>query len=369
VQLHQDVAVIANEAESVAQAFRAVLDRLCGFTGWPIAHVFLQCEDDPAQFGEAAIWSVREGVDGSALIEALRGRRASAGTSLAGQVIASGRACWGNAVDKRGPYEDRTEACPRPWRHVLAFPVLIGDEVAAVVEFFAINVESPDENLMDAMRLVERRRLQQELIGAVWEQQREFGQEIHDTLGQELTGIAMVAESIARKLASRDAPGAQTVQELARMIQQAKQGTRRLAKGLLPVEVDAEGLSAALEELAETTRLRCRIDVRVRCDRSLHLDDNHVATHLFRIAQEAVTNAVKHAEATQIGIDLSGPPGALVLTVDDDGSGIMPSPRKQSRGVGLRIMGYRAQLIGAQLDIQPGPQGGTRVACRLERKN
>lgn len=377
VRLHQDVAVIANEAESIPQAFQAVMDRICRFTGWPVAHVYLQCEDDAAQYGEASIWSVREGVDSSDLQQALRGRRVTAESGLVGQVIAGGRACWGNRTGRDAGAREGDIPCPRPWRRVLAFPVLVGDEVVAVVEFFALDPGAADETLVETLmhvgtqlgRSVERRRLQQELVDAVWEQQREFGQEIHDTLGQELTGIAMVAESVARKLAARDVPGAQTVQELARMIQQAKQGTRRLAKGLLPVEVDALGLRAALEDLAETTRQRCQIDVRVRCDRSLHLEDNLVATHLFRIAQEAVTNAVRHAGAARIGIDLSAPEGGLLLAVEDDGSGIEPATRRQSRGVGLRIMGYRAQVIGAQLDIQPGPQGGTVVTCRLDRRS
>jgi signal transduction histidine kinase len=256
--------------------------------------------------------------------------------------------------------------------------VLVGEEVVAVVEFFAPASDAPDQTLLDAMmhvgtqlgRVVERRRLQQELVDAVWEQQRAFGQEIHDTLGQELTGIGMLAGSIARKLTSQKVCGAETVHELAQMIQHAKQGTRRLAKGLLPVEVDAHGLSAALEELAEATRLRCRIEVVVNCDPTLHLEDNLVATHLFRIAQEAVTNAVKHAQANRLVLKLAEDHcGSPTLTIADDGSGISPVCRKQSRGVGLRIMGYRAQVIGAELEITPGADGGTAVICRLGRRN
>jgi signal transduction histidine kinase len=272
---------------------------------------------------------------------------------------------------------DASSSAP-PCQGSFAFPVLVGDEVVAVVEFFASIADAPDQTLLDAMmhigtqlgRVVERRRLQQELVDAVWEQQRAFGQEIHDTLGQELTGIGMLAGSIARKLTLQKVPGAETVHELAHMIQHAKQGTRRLAKGLLPVEVDAHGLSAALEELAETTRLRCRIEVVVHCDPSLHLEDNLVATHLFRIAQEAVTNAVKHAHAGRLTLTLSEDKGgALTLTVADDGAGILPACRRQPRGVGLRIMGYRAQVIGAELDIRPAAAGGTAVICRLRRRN
>ena len=378
IQLHQDVAVIANEAESVPQAFQAALDRIRLFTGWPAAHVYLQWEDDPAVFVDGAIWSAGEGVDRSRLMATACPQRMTVDSGLVGRVIATARACWSNDGERRAGSTVLNGSPASIQEGSFAFPVLVGDEVVAVVEFFAPESDAPDPTLVEAMmhvgtqlgRVVERRRLQQELVDAVWEQQREFGQEIHDTLGQELTGIGMLAGSIARKLTSQNIAGADTVHELAQMIQHAKQGTRRLAKGLLPVEVDAQGLAAALEELAEATRQRCRIDVEVQCDRSLHLEDNHVATHLFRIAQEAVTNAVKHASATCLGLDLSHhPDGILALTVADNGAGIAPANGKQPRGVGLRIMRYRAQVIGAELDIRRGAAGGTTVTCRLRRRH
>jgi signal transduction histidine kinase len=293
-----------------------------------------------------------------------------------GRVIASGEACRNVDLEDAacGPRESALAAAGVG--SVCAFPVLVGDEVVAVAEFFASGGPEPDAMLVDALRhvgtqlgrVVERRRLQQEVVDAVWDQQRAFGQDLHDTVGQELTGICMLADSLARKLAKRDDPDAGAVRELAQMIQTAKQNTRRLAKGLLPVEIDAEGLKAALEELAENTRERCGIDVVVECDQQLQLEDNRIATHLFRIAQEAVTNAVRHASAGHLALRFTAnDDDGVELSITDDGRG-MPRPgRKRPRGVGLQIMRYRAQLIDAELIITPRKPSGTKVICRLSR--
>jgi two-component system sensor kinase FixL len=223
---------------------------------------------------------------------------------------------------------------------------------------------------MQLGRVIERCRLQNELVDAVWDQQRDFGQELHDTVGQELTGIGMLADSLARKLAARGADEMNAMRELASMLQHAKQGVRRLAKGLLPVEVDADGLKAALEELAETTEERCSITVDVWCDERLQLADNKVATHLFRIAQEAVTNAVRHAEAHHLALRFArNDDGDVELSVSDDGLGMPIGGRRPGQGVGLQIMKYRAQVIDADFEIHPGLGGGTVVACRLRRSN
>lgn len=261
-------------------------------------------------------------------------------------------------------------------QNVHAFPVFVGDDVAAVIEFFAPTADEPDEGLLNVMthvgmqlgRVIERRRMQNELVDAVWDQQRVFGQELHDTVGQELTGIGMLADCLARKFAARGADDTEAVRELADMLQHAKQGVRRLAKGLLPVEVDADGLKAALEELAETTEERCGITVDVWCDERLQLTDNKVATHLFRIAQEAVTNAVRHAEAHHLALRFAhNADGDIELSVSDDGLGMPIGSRRPGQGVGLQIMNYRAQVIDADFEIHLGLGGGTVVACRLRR--
>jgi signal transduction histidine kinase len=144
---------------------------------------------------------------------------------------------------------------------------------------------------------------------------------------------------------------------------------RNLSKGLLPVDVDAEGLTTALAGLAETTTHVSGIDCRFDCDRPVRVDDNETATHLYRIAQEAVTNALKHAAPRQMKISLAGDDAQIILSVRDDGTGIS-STAWQAAGMGLKTMRYRASLIGATLSVAPDKEGGTLVTCRLvENRN
>jgi len=149
------------------------------------------------------------------------------------------------------------------------------------------------------------------------------------------------------------------------MIQQAKTGVRRLAKGLFPVEVDAEGLRAALADLARSTQERCNIECEFLCNKSQALTDNNVATHLFRIAQEAVNNAVKHSQSEKISLELVLSEEAVSLSISDDGQGFDAERFEKYSGMGLSIMRYRANLIGALFDIETQPFTGTRVSCYL----
>jgi signal transduction histidine kinase len=254
--------------------------------------------------------------------------------------------------------------------------VLIGNEVAAVVEFFSAKAAPPDDMFLEIMRhvgtplgrVIERARLQRQLVDAVWDQHRRFGQELHDTLGQALTGIGMFADSLAKRLASRNEPESGQLSELVTMIQQAKSEVRQLAKGLYPVDVDAQGLLAALEELAVATTHRAQVRCTFKGDRDIHLRDNEVATHLFRIAQEAVHNSIKHGRPRRISIALTKPRGRVTLAVRDDGAGLANGAAKPSSGLGMRIMKYRANSIGAELSFGTTASGGTLIRCTLKRE-
>jgi signal transduction histidine kinase len=254
--------------------------------------------------------------------------------------------------------------------------VLIGPEVVAVVELFSSHDAPPDDRFLEIMRhvgtqlgrVIERDRLQRQLVDAVWDQHRRLGQELHDTLGQALTGIGMVADSLAKRLAAREQPEAERQAELVEMIQQAKTDVRQLAKGLYPVDVDAQGLVSALEELSLGVRERSHIECHFRGDHTLSIGDNEVATHLFRIAQEAVHNAVKHARPRRIDIALTRPRGRVTLAVRDDGAGFSRNDAPPTGGLGMRIMHYRAQAIGAELSIESHVAGGTVVRCTLKRE-
>jgi signal transduction histidine kinase len=148
-------------------------------------------------------------------------------------------------------------------------------------------------------------------------------------------------------------------------LEQALSHVRALSKGLVPVELDAEGLMAALEELAKRTSELQHVTCTFRCDKPVCILDNQTATHLYRLSQESVANALKHARARNIVISLSDDRRLITLKIKDDGIGIGP---RRSSGMGLQIMRYRAELIRAKLTIQLVKPHGTEIVCTLPRQ-
>lgn len=371
VKLLQDVAVIANEAETLGQALQAALNRICEHTQWELGHAYLADPYESHTFVDSGIWSQSADDAFGTLKEQCSTARYRAGEGLIGTVLLTRKPHW---IENPDVGQGLPQHPDRGLKFALAFPVLLGEQIVAVMEFFTHKAIVPEESLLQLMgnvgtqlsRVVERRRLQEELIDAVWEQQRYFGQELHDTLGQELTGIGMMVNSLARKCESDKSPAATALREIAAMIQEAKTGVRRLAKGLFPVEVDAEGLRAALSDLARSTRERCNVGCEFAYSGKGGLTDNSAATHVFRIAQEAVNNAVKHSRADRIDITLESDDTAVELLISDNGRGIDLQGNDQFTGMGLRIMRYRANLIGAAFQIERSPSGGTLVSCRVE---
>ena len=374
VRLLQDVASIANESETVTQAFQSTLDRICQYMHWPVGHAYFVDPENSDVFIDSQIWSHSENAELGKLKNISTQSTFRPGEGMVGTVVSTKAAQWFENPEEDSVFTRARELTDSQLDFGLAFPVLLRDQVVAVLEFFASEVSEPDKDLLDVMsnvgtqlsRVVERRRLQEELIDAVWEQQRYFGQELHDTLGQELTGIGMMIASLAHKVKQDKLEHADTVLEIGEMIQQAKTGVRRLAKGLFPVEVDAEGLRAALADLSRSTTERCSIQCDFLCDKLLTLTDNNVATHLFRIAQEAVNNAVKHSQAETITVELLPSVEGVTLSIIDDGQGIDSSHIDQNSGMGLSIMKYRSNLIGASFQIASDPETGTCVSCHLK---
>jgi PAS domain S-box-containing protein len=212
--------------------------------------------------------------------------------------------------------------------------------------------------------ITERRALQKEASAVSTREQQRIGQQLHDELGQQLLGVALMAENLRKALSAKGLPEANGAEELVRAAREAQNCVRAVIRGLRPVEVDANGLMAALAELAAGTEqlshVRCSFD----CQGAILVEESHTATQLFHIVHEAVRNAVTHANAGQIVIGLEEEDGQLRLRVCDDGVGIAPAPGK-SAGMGLRLMRYRAALIGADLTIMPAQGGGTEVLCVL----
>jgi PAS domain S-box-containing protein len=207
--------------------------------------------------------------------------------------------------------------------------------------------------------------LEREILTVSEQEQRRFGQDLHDDLCQQLAGIEFLSQRLAGKLASQGSRNTEQAKEIAGMVQQAMEQTRDLARGLSPVRLEAEGLAAALGELAVRTRRVFRIDCRFACEIPVLVPDPSVAFHLYRIAQEGVRNALRHAQAHRIEIELRADGNGVALAVKDDGVGIAAAPCN-SEGMGLQIMRYRAEAIGGVLTVQPGREGGTELLCVVQ---
>jgi two-component system sensor kinase FixL len=197
---------------------------------------------------------------------------------------------------------------------------------------------------------------------------RRLGQELHDQIGQELTGLGFLAESLYRRLLARESAEAGAAEELVNGIQQSLDRVRALSRDLIPVEVSPQELTSALAELAADVERRCGIICRFQGPGPVAVQDDRSATHLLHIAREAVINAVKHAKARHLAISLHVDRGRAILKVRDDGQGFSGDAR-WSGGVGLSLMRHRAEVMGARLEIRPVEGGGTLVVCCLTRED
>lgn len=209
----------------------------------------------------------------------------------------------------------------------------------------------------------ERKSLQQKISEVSAAEQERIGREIHDGIGQQLTALAMLATSLGCRLEQEQHfAEARAANELLRHLQQTLKDARSLASGLSPIRIGPDGLPDALSLLVERTQGSSGVHCRFDWPGSTGPLEEPVSVNLYRIAQEAIHNAVKHAQASHIEVGLHGAPNAVVLSVRDDGVGIAPESGKH-HGLGMDIMQHRARVIGADLTISPCPEGGTAVEC------
>jgi signal transduction histidine kinase len=212
--------------------------------------------------------------------------------------------------------------------------------------------------------VAERQRLDREIAQVADRERHRLGQELHDSLGQHLTGTALAAQVLKEKLALRSASETVEAEKLVRYVEQGIDLTRNLARGFFSPELDADGLTVALQGLAENTTERFGIDCVFEGEESLRIHDSAVATQLYRIAQEAVANSIKHAAAQRITIRLAMSSSELSLAISDDGNGF-PDKLPRSEGLGLQLMRHGASLAGASFEVRRNGQRGTIVMCKL----
>lgn len=217
----------------------------------------------------------------------------------------------------------------------------------------------------------ERKTLQREIVAIAEDERRRIGQDLHDSVQQELAAVRLTAQALLNKwdhvTDGISAEVASDCRQLARSIlgglARAQQELRVISRGLVPFQLESNGLIDALRELALRTDGLDGVNCAFKCEHRIDIADSSLATHLYRIAQEAVTNSLRHAKPQHILIELDVVDGNLILQVADDGSGY--SSATNNGGMGMKTMRYRSSLIGASLAVTPVERGGTLVTCNV----
>jgi len=211
------------------------------------------------------------------------------------------------------------------------------------------------------MDISEQQRLQREIMEVPVREQRRIGQELHDGIGQQLTGLGMLATSLLNK-ASKPEHG--LAAQLADGLKEALSQVRALSHGLVPIEIDAAGFVIALRNLTEEIQRQSHIPVEFKVLNEIKFANDDMVVHLYRIAQEALNNAIKHANCRHLYVSIDIEDEYGLLEVYDDGRGLADDIKNQ-QGLGLNIMKYRSSLFNGQVKVYPVETGGTRVCCRF----
>jgi PAS domain S-box-containing protein len=249
----------------------------------------------------------------------------------------------------------KTSANPGEMRHWLVsyYPVRLEGKIAGIG--------------LIVIEITERKRLEQEVLEISGREQRRIGQDLHDDVCQWLAGIQLLSSALAKDLAEASPSNAARAVKIAENMGHVLSRARMLARGLTPTVIDAEGLGGALHELAASTEeifhIRCFYDDGA----ALEVRGKTAALHLYRIAQEAISNAVRHGMASEVRISLEPNEDRLLMLIRDNGKSIK-LPLAQTSGMGLPTMRYRAGMIGATLEIRPVANGGTEVACSFPKE-
>jgi len=253
------------------------------------------------------------------------------------------------------------------WNLASRFAIfIIASELVAALRRLTSDLEARAEERASNLtaEIAARERVERELLNISEREQRRLGHDIHDSLCQHLTGTALAGQVLVQNLRAQSSPQTANAAKVVELIEDGIALSRNLAKGLNSVSLSSAGLMEALEDFAATTSDLFKISCRFECPLPVLIADSQTAEHLYRIAQEAVGNAVKHGHAKHIIIRLELSKAGKMLRVIDDGTGL-PVLDGNGKGMGLRIMSYRADMIGAKFSIRRRDVSGTVVTTVL----
>lgn len=391
VQLLQRVAVAANEAASVEAAMQYALDEICAHTGWPVGHVFVS-EANTGNLVSARIWSLDDPEQFQEFKEVTEASRFRSGESLPGQVLATGKPKWIADVYQAPDFMRAGYVQGINVRAGFAFPVVVGAEVAAVLEFFATEIVEPDEALLAVAanigrqlgRVIERdraetalkksqaqlRRLAQQVVTAQEEERRRVSRELHDEAGQALTVLKMNLTALQDELPPELDYLHERLSAIVELTDETMDQIRLLAHALHPPALENLGLNIALEALCRDFGERARLVITYRGQDGVELP-GEVNISFYRFLQEALTNVAKHAQADRVEVLLQNESSITRLIVADNGSGFDVGASKtlanNRGGLGLLGMRERFEQLGGELEIESQIGRGTRLVASYPR--
>jgi len=390
VELHKDIAVASNETQTIENTLEYCLKRICAHAGWPVGHLYLTSERYSLQLVPAGIWHMEDPSRFETFRNITEVTPFNAGEGLPGRVIASGKPAWIIDVTKDPNFPRANHAKNIGVKAGFAFPILIGDEIVGVMEFFSSKAVEPDGKLLEIMaqvgtqlgRVLERKRAGDDIrrsheqlrnlyhrLELVREEERtRMSREIHDELAQTLTTLKLEISLLDKKLEKNDSRLSSYTQMMLKVIDTTIQAGKKLVMDLRPPILDDLGLPEAIEwqakEYEKQTGIQCDIDLD---NHSFALDKDR-STTLFRIFQETLTNVTRHAKADKINISLKDCNGGVTLQVRDNGIGISKTQIANLRSLGLLGIRERALVWGGKVDIIGIPDQGTTVTINLKRE-
>jgi len=228
----------------------------------------------------------------------------------------------------------------------------------------AISIRNFREEMRRRVRALEHaQELEREIVSAGEREQMRIGQDLHDGVCQTLAALDCAAQCLKLDLETEGSPQAKLAGEIQKRLSAATLEARNLARGIYPVSMETDGLSMALRELVMTTKTLHHASIGFESDEDIVVKNSEVAMHLYRITQEALSNAMRHANATRVNVRLMRENQHVTISVADDGRG--SSIQSRPDGMGWRTMRYRAKLIGAEIKVESKPSGGTTIRCSL----
>lgn len=389
VQLHKDIAVASNETRSVADTFQYCLRQICEHTGWPVGHLYLVDKTASPQLESSTIWHLEDQSQFETFREISEATGFDSGIGLPGRVLASGKPAWIIDVTEDSNFPRAKLVRNLGVKAGFAFPILIRDEVAGIMEFFSTEAAEPKGRLLEVMghigaqlgRVIERQRAEQEgnrsrqqlrslyhRLEMVREEERKrIAREIHDELAQVLTALKLEISLLKKKLARQAPELNKNAEVIFELIDQTIPAVKELIHELRPPILDDLGLQETISwqgrEFERRTGIRCELDLNLGHSKI----DSARSTTMFRIFQETLNNVVRHAQANHIRIVLADEANTLTLRVEDDGVGISPHHLKSGNSLGILGMRERARIWGGTVDFQKTSNNGTTVVVQISR--